>query len=241
MRDLRGKRYWLIGASEGLGASLARHMAKDGAQLVLSARSPEKLRDLADTLGAQALPMDVSDAVSVSRAAETVGEIDGVVYLAGAYWPMRAQAWQVDQSVAMAEVNFTGALRVLGHVVPPMAARGHGHVVLTGSLSGFVGLPGAIGYAASKAAVMSLAETLDLDLRNTGVDVQLVNPGFIRTRLTDKNTFAMRQIMEPADAAQRMLNHMKTRRFALSYPAPFAWVFRLARFLPHGLYLRLFG
>lgn len=216
-------------------------MADLGARVVLSARNAQRLETLADEIGAEALPLDVTNADAVAAAVSKLGDIDGVIYLAGAYWPMTAQDWDVDKSVAMADVNFTGALRVLGHVVPAMAARGHGHVVITGSLSGFVGLPGAVGYASSKAGIMSLAETLHCDLRGSGVDVQLVNPGFIRTRLTAKNTFAMRQIMEPEDAAWRMLAHMKTRRFALSYPAPFAWVFRLARFLPHGLYLRLFA
>jgi short-subunit dehydrogenase len=114
-------------------------------------------------------------------------------------------------------------------------------VVIVGSLSGFRGLPGAIGYAASKAGVMALAESMQADLRRTGVTVQLANPGFIRTRLTDKNDFSMPFLMEPEAAARDIFEFMCTRRFSLSFPVPFAWVFRGSQFLPDWLYYRLFG
>ncbi|MEM8729916.1 MAG: SDR family NAD(P)-dependent oxidoreductase [Pseudomonadota bacterium] len=243
MTEFSGKRYWLVGASEGLGAALAAQLSAEGARVVLSARSQERLDALADSLpdGAEVQPVDVSDATSVAAAAEAVGPVDGMIYLAGVYWPMRSQDWQSEEAVAMADVNFTGLLRVLGHVVPDMVARDAGHLVITGSLSGFRGLPGTIGYVASKAGVMALAESLHADLHRTGVRVQLVNPGFIRTRLTDKNDFQMPFIMEPEAAAAEMLRHMRTQRFSRSYPTVFSWLFRVSRLLPERLYLRVFA
>ncbi len=243
MRDWAGKRYWLVGASEGLGRALAERMSAAGAELILSARNAGRLADLAAALPgpARAVAVDVADADSVGRAAEAAGEVDGLVWLAGVYWPMRSQDWNADQVAAMCDINFTGAARVLGHVVPDMVARDRGHIVLTGSLSGFRGLPGAVGYGASKAAVMSLAETMHADLRKTGVAVQLANPGFIRTRLTDKNDFAMPFLMEPGQAADRMFAHMNTGRFAANFPRGFGAVFRLSQFLPDWAYFRLFS
>lgn len=241
MPDISGRRYWLVGASEGLGRALAEALDAEGAALVLSARSAEKLERLAIGLGdARALPLDVTDAASVSNAARTAGEIDGVVYIAGAYEPMKATAWAPEQAAFMGEVNLVGALRLLGHVVPGFAARGAGHVVLIGSLSGFAGLPGAIGYGASKAGLMHLAENIRVDLKGTGVVVQRVNPGFIRTRLTEKNDFDMPQIMSPEDAAARVVAAMKTGRFSTSFPTPFAWVFTLGRHLPVAWFQRIF-
>lgn len=242
MTDWTGKRYWLIGASDGLGAALAEQLSARGAHLILSARSGDKLRALADRLPGmtETCVMDVADTGSVRAAAASVGPVDGLVYLAGVYWPMAAEDWRADEATAMADINFTGLMRVLGAVVPDMVARDAGHIVITGSLSGFRGLPGAIGYAASKAGVMALAESLHADLHRTGVRVQLANPGFIRTRLTDKNDFAMPFRMEPEEAAAIMLAHMESRRFARSFPTGFSWVFRLSRFLPERLYLRLF-
>lgn len=243
MREWNGNRYWLVGASEGLGRALAARLSRAGAQLVLSARSAERLRDLAGELPGRAdvVPCDVTDADSVARAWDETGEIDGLVYLAGVYWPQGATRWQPEQVMKMADVNFTGAIRVLGHVVPAFTARDRGHIVLTGSLSGFRGLPNSIGYAASKAGVMVLAEGMHADLRGTGVRVQLVNPGFIRTRLTDKNEFRMPQIMEPEAAAREMFDHMCGNGFARNFPAGLATALRGLNFLPNSLYYRIVG
>jgi short-subunit dehydrogenase len=240
---MRGRRYWLVGASEGLGRALAHRLVREGIHLVLSARSEDRLRDLAGELSgeAQVMAMDVTDTASVEAAVAGVGEVDGIVWLAGVYWPMNTTTWDVEKSVAMAEVNFTGALRVLGRVVPGMAARGRGHVVITSSLSAFRGLPGAIGYGASKAAVMSLAETMQVDLRGTGVEVQIANPGFIRTRLTERNEFDMPSILEPAEAAEEVFRLMASRRSSRTFPFWFGLVFRISRLLPDWAYLRLFG
>ena len=89
MRDWQGKKYWLVGASEGLGAALAQVMSRAGVHVILSARSEDKLQALAEQLPGPTtvLPVDVSDDASVAAAAETVGDVDGIVYLAGVYFP----------------------------------------------------------------------------------------------------------------------------------------------------------
>ncbi len=240
----RGKRYWLVGASEGLGAALARKLSATGAEVILSARNEERLNALARDLPGKSsvVAMDIGDDASVAAAAERVGEVDGLVFLAGVYWPMPATEWRADEATAMADINFTGAVRVLGQVVPSMVARDSGHIVITGSLSGFRGLPGAIGYAASKAGVMALAESLRADLWRTGIRVQLANPGFIKTRLTDKNDFKMPFIMTPEAAAQEMFELMNDEgAFERHFPRVFSWVFRVSRFFPNWLYYRLFA
>lgn len=241
MTDLTGKTYWLIGASEGLGAALARKMSAAGADLVLSARSEDRLRDLAQDLPgpARVVACDVSDSESVRAAFDAAGEVDGIVFLAGAYWPVNAKEWDAKAVDTMIDVNLGGMARVLGVVVPDFVARDRGHIVLTGSLSAYVGLPGAIGYSTSKAGVQGLAESMAVDLQDTGVIVQLANPGFIKTRLTDKNDFKMYQIMEPDEAADHMMRLIRSDRFSLAFPNPFALIFRLARFLPQKLVNRL--
>ena len=239
-----GKTDWLVGASEGLGEALAKKLSAEGAELILSARNRERLEEVAGALPgrARAVTVDVSDEASVRAAAEEVGEIDGMVYLAGVYWPMPATDWNVGHGIKMADINFTGAFRVLGHVVPAMIERDHGHIVLTGSLSGFRGLPGAVGYAPSKAGVMALAQSMRADLWRTGVRVQLANPGFIKTRLTDKNEFRMPFLMTPEQAADEMITLMRDEAaFDRHFPAAFSWVFRLSRFLPNWAYYRLFA
>ena len=243
MREWHGKRYWLVGASEGLGKALAQKLSRVGAEVILSARSEDTLKEaVADMPGkASYQTIDIADDDSVKEAAEAVGEVDGVILLAGVYWPFGAEEWDAEKAVAMVDINFTGFVRVLGQVVPGMVDRDRGHIVITSSLTAFRGLPGSIGYTASKAATLSLAECMYADLRKTGVEVQVALPGFIKTRLTDKNDFKMPFIMEPEEAAQEMFEHIGTDNFKQAFPMLFSWVFRLSQFLPDWAYYRIFG
>ncbi len=242
MRDWQGKRYWLVGASEGLGRALAKQLSRVGADLVISARDEGRLDELAGELpgNAEVVPVDVTDSGAVARAAEKVGDIDGLIWLAGLYWPMSAREWDAEKVEATCDVNFMGCVRVLGHVVPRMVTRDRGHIVLTGSFAGFRGLPGAIGYAASKAAIINLGESMHADLRGTGIQVQVANPGFIRTRLTDKNDFRMPGIMEPEQAAREMFALMNTDALSRVFPGVLGSAFRAGAFLPNWAYYRLF-
>lgn len=243
MRQWQGKKYWLVGASDGLGAALAHKLSAAGAHVIVSARSEDKLKSVVASLPNEASfqTVDVSDDASIVKAAEAIGQIDGVVYLAGVYWPFSAQEWNAEEANAMADINFTGLMRVMGRVVPQFVTRDAGHVVITGSLSGFRGLPGSIGYTASKAGTMSLAECMYADLRSTGVDVQVSNPGFIKTQLTDKNDFKMPFLMSPEEAADHMFKHMNSGSFKQSFPTVFSWLFRGSQFLPDWLYFRIFS
>lgn len=242
-RDWVGKTYWLVGASEGLGAALAHRLSEAGVHVILSARNEDTLKALSDALPGNSaiLPMDVTDPASVAQAASQLKRVDGMIFMAGVYWPMKAADWNSENATTMIDVNVNGAIRSIGAVLPQMLSRGGGHIVLTGSLSAYRGLPGAIGYGASKAAIMSLAESMHCDLHDSGIDVQLANPGFIRTRLTDKNDFKMPFLMEPDEAARHMFKHISSEKFSGDFPWLFSTVFRLSRFLPEALYIKLFG
>ncbi len=243
MKNWQTKRYWLVGASDGLGAALAHKLSRAGAEVIVSARSSDKLDALVEALPgrASAQTIDVSDDASIKAAVKAVGKVDGIVYLAGVYWPFGAKEWDADKATAMADINFTGLVRVIGQVLPDMVARDAGHIVITSSLTGFRGLPGSIGYTASKAATMSLAECMYADLRKTGVQVQVINPGFIKTQLTDKNDFKMPFLMQPDEAAQEVFEHMSGDTFKKSFPWLFSMVFRGSQFLPDWLYYRIFS
>lgn len=233
MNRFSGKTYWLIGASEGLGRALAQQLSDQGAHVVVSARNAARLESLCQTVpNARAMPLDVTLDDAVRAAARSIGQIDGVIYNAGTYVPMRATDWDSAAALAICDVNFIGAMRVLGEVVPEFVARGAGDITLVGSLAGYRGLPAAIGYGASKAALVSLAETMRFDLKDTGVTIRLVNPGFIETRLTAKNDFRMPMLMSPEAAARRVLRAMASRRFRTDFPAPFSWAMRLLGYLP---------
>ena len=239
MSKFTGKTYWLIGASEGLGRALAQHLDAAGANLILSARNAGRLDELCSELKlARTLVLDVTDLKAVQDCAHILPEVDGVIYMAGAYNPMRGADWDQHAALAMCEVNFLGAMRVMGEVVPHFVKRGHGDITLIGSLAGYRGLPASVGYSASKAALISLAETLRFDLKDSGVTVRVVNPGFVKTRLTDKNSFKMPMLMTPVQAARHVIKAMQKNRFRTDFPAPFSWLIRLIDLLPDVLVYR---
>ena len=236
------KRYWIVGASEGLGMALAKKMSEAGASLILTARNEARLQEIASILPneAEVLPLDITDLNAVRRCVKTLNNVDGYVFLAGTYWPMSAQAWDIEKVTSMINVNLIGALNTLDVILPIFMEKNTGHLVFTGSLAGYRGLPGALGYGSSKAAISNLSETLRFDLKDTAIKVQLINPGFVKTRLTDKNEFKMPQIMSTEAAAGKMFSNMNKNNFSSSFPAPFSWLFRLSRVLPDSIYFKLF-
>jgi len=241
MLNLSGKTYWLIGASEGLGRALAFELSESGVFLCLSARNEKRLTELASKLPGKAMlvPMDVRNSESVTIAFKKLPKLDGVIYSAGAYEPMAADEWNNEAAEVMLDVNIMGAMRSLGHAIPAMDQTGGGHIILIGSLAGLKGLPGSIGYSSSKAALIHLAECLRADLDPKKFKIQIINPGFIKSRLTDKNTFHMPFIMSANEAARRTLRIMRTGRFRTAFPRRFAFLFHIANLLPDWIYFKL--
>jgi short-subunit dehydrogenase len=238
---LKGKKYWIIGASEGLGRELSIQLSNLGVKLIISARNETRLNELSSLTKAKVLALDVLDIDAINQASKSVGIIDGIIYVAGDYTPLNSTTWNVEEVDKMIAVNFTGAAKVLGFIVPKFLKQNNGHIVMIGSLSGFRGLPNAIGYGASKAAMMHLAENIKADLYKTPIKIQLINPGFIKTRLTEKNNFKMPFIMSVEDAAKRVIIAMNSNRFQTNFPLIFSLLFRASNLLPAFIYFWLFS
>ena len=238
---LKGKKYWIIGASEGLGRELSIQLSNLGVKLIISARNETRLNELSSLTKAKVLALDVLNIDAINQASKSVGIIDGIIYVAGDYTPLNSTTWNVEEVDKMIAVNFTGAAKILGFIVPKFLKQNNGHIVMIGSLSGFRGLPNAIGYGASKAAMMHLAENIKADLYKTPLKIQLINPGFIKTRLTEKNNFKMPFIMSVEDAAKRVIIAMNSNRFQTNFPLIFSLLFRASNLLPAFIYFWLFS
>jgi len=240
------ERIWLIGASEGIGAALARRLAQDGHFCAVTARSVDRLTELHASLtgnGHLVLPADVTDSGSLAaahaRLIETWGHLDTMIYCAGTYDPMPATHMTLERVEAMIDVNLTGAFRAVALVLPAMLLRAAGRIVLMGSVAGYRGLGSAMGYGASKAGINHLAENLRLDLAATPLRVQLVCPGFVRTRLTDKNSFGMPFLMDADRAADLIARGLRTRRFEIHFPKRLSQFLKALSVLPAGVYFPL--
>lgn len=241
--DWRGRRCWIVGASSGIGAALARELAARGARMALSARSAERLQALAGELphgAAAVMPLDVRDAAAVEAAAASLrsrwGGLDTVVVMAGDYVPMRAWELDLEAERRMVEVNLGGAFHVLAAVLPSFLAERRGAVVLVSSVAGYRGLPRSLVYGPTKAALINLAEALWLDLAPRGIGVTVVNPGFVRTPLTAGNDFAMPALIEPEEAAREIEAGLARGDFEIHFPRRFTRWLKLARLLPYRLY-----
>lgn len=232
---------WIIGASDGIGAALAREYAARGARLILSARSEARLEALAESLGSAhvVLPLDVADRDSVDAAADRVsllGPIDRVITLAAIYDPGKVAELDPGMAAKIVSVNLTGSFNVAQAAVPVL--RDGGQLVLTGSVAGYVGLPQGQIYSATKAGVINLAESLRAELKGR-IDVRLVNPGFVDTRLTGKNDFTMPALLEPAEAATAIADGLDRSGFEIHFPRRLTLALKLLRALPYRAALPL--
>lgn len=237
---------WLVGASSGIGQALAFALEADGWQVAVSARRAEPLQSMqARNPALSPYPLDVTDVQSLHDAAaaitRTLGVIDLCIFNAGDYTPMPLDAFDVELFRKLCETNYFGVVNGLAAVLPLMLRRGQGQILLTASIAGYRGLPKSAPYSASKAAVINLAESLHLELKARGVLLRVINPGFVRSPLTDKNTFRMPFLMEPEEAAQAIMRELPGHNFEIVFPKRFAYVLKLLRILPYWLYFRLTG
>lgn len=237
----QGRLAWIVGASTGIGRATALALHRRGARVAVSARNAEAL----DTLGREcpgmiALPLDVTDRDSVEAAYRELkrqqGQPDLAFACAGHYLPQRATAFSLPEMKRHMDINYVGTLHLLDALLPDVLAAGRGHLSLMGSVAGYGGLPQALGYGPTKAALNNLAETLYLDLHERGIAVSIVNPGFVETPLTAQNRFRMPALMSADAAAEAIVQGWSAGRFEIHFPRRFTWGLKALQHVPRGLY-----
>lgn len=232
---------WVTGAGTGIGRALALRLAEAGWIVAICARTASDLESLADRHPKLIHPygLDVTDVEAVATAAKAIaadlGAIDLAVFNAGTYHRTSATDFDLTKLASMVDLNITGTLNCLAAAMPAMIARRGGHIAVVSSVSGYVGLPGASGYGATKAALINLCESLKPELDAEGVQLQLINPGFVKTPLTDKNDFAMPFLIAVDEAVDHIMDGLKSSRFEIVFPWKMTLAMKSLRNVPHWL------
>lgn len=249
--DWKNKVVFLTGASSGIGEALAVALAKRGATLGLVARREVLLTELAakceDAGGkARIFACDVTDSDALHKAAEEFrtefGHIDILIANAGIGGNDEAtRSYEPAAVRKLVEINLLGAVNAIHAVVPQMIERGSGHLVGISSLAGFRGLPKSAAYSASKAAMTAFFESVRLDVAKHGVDVTIIQPGFIRTPLTEGRTANMPFLMELDDAIPLFIKAIENKKRFAAFPWQLAAIVRAGKFMPSWLYDRIAG
>lgn len=234
-----GKLAWVTGAGSGIGRSLAMRLAAAGWRVAVTARTAADLDSLAASLPGIIRPyvLDVADdgavTTAVARITQDMGQIDLVVLGAGTYVPIMAAGFDRAAFEHTLDVNVMGTVNCLSAIMPAMIGRRDGHIVIMASVAGFVGLPGAAAYGASKAALNNMAQALEPDLERHNVRLSVINPGFVDTPLTRKNDFPMPFLMSTEAAVDAIMKGLERPRFEIVFPWQMGVGMKLLAMLPH--------
>ena len=232
---------WITGASGAICGEVARRLADAGVQVAATARHSERLDALAaSSPNIKSFPADVQDIDGLKACAAQVtaelGPIDLALLGAGIYVPFDIRNIDAGGFGETMALNVDGVLNGVGAVLPAMLERGEGHLAIMGSLFGYAGWPGNGGYGASKAAVINLAESLKLELWGTGVDLTLINPGFVDTPLNasydpEKKLF----VISKERCARKILAKLPKRPYEIAFPPQVEIFLKTVRNLPRAV------
>ena len=237
------KNVWITGASSGIGKALAIKFAKEGWQVAASARRENLLQDLNNkNSNIHSFPLDVKDESGTKKVFQDIVEkfktVNICVFCTGIHDPESEKKLSNEKIREIMETNFFGTVNCIMAVNKFFRDKQSGHISIVSSVAGYRGLPAAPAYCASKAALISLAESLYFDFKRFNVRVSVVNPGFIKTPMTDKNEFPMPMIKSPEYAAEKMfIGLTKKNAFEIHFPIALTLIMKLLKIMPNWLYL----
>ncbi|WMP19417.1 SDR family NAD(P)-dependent oxidoreductase [Thiothrix lacustris] len=244
----QGKCVLVTGASSGIGKALAEHLVKQGASVGLIARRQEALEQHAASLSAAGGTVawacaDVTVAEALATAVQDLearlGTCDVMIANAGIYHKTDVSNFNTLIQNTVVATNLQGVINTVGAVLPGMILRQRGHIVAVASIAGMIGLPAAAAYSASKAAVVTLFQSLRVDLHPFGVKTTVAAPGFVDTPLiTDEERATLKELLTAEQAAARICQAVERNRAVDWFPWPTWLVCRLLSLLPANLYRR---
>lgn len=240
---------WITGASSGIGRAVCLELARRGYVVAATARRLPELESLAREADGAGhvipVPADVTDLGAVETAVDLIETQHGPIALtflnAGTFFRDQHAVFDAEMVKRTFDINVGGVANSLQAILPPMVKRGRGQVAINASVAGYGGLPTASAYGATKAALINMTESLRFAMEPSGVTMQIVNPGFVATPLTDKNTFPMPFLIPVDDAARRICDGFEKGGFEIAFPRRMAWMLKAINLLPYALYFPLVG
>jgi short-subunit dehydrogenase len=242
---MKNKVIWITGASSGIGKALAIKFANEGWQVAASARRENLLKELSDKYpNIQSFPLDVTDSNKCKSIFKDILEkfknIEICVFGTGIHDPKSEKKFNIEKIRKIMEVNFFGIINSINSIYNYYNEKKSGQISIISSVAGYRGLPAAGAYSASKAALINFTESLNFDMKRKNVRISLINPGFIKTPMTDQNNFSMPMIKSPEFAAEQIYNGLvKKSGFEIHFPKTFTFFLKFLRILPIDLYFRV--
>jgi len=241
--NFKQQRVWVIGASSGIGEACVRALFQKGARVALSSRRVDRLEAIAQGYPKEdhlILPVDVMREADVQDAYQKIekewGGVDLLLFVSGIYIPMRADTFNMTNAQKTVDSNILGPMRAVAAVLPAMLNRSTGHIAIVGSVAGYSGLPKALAYGPTKAAMINFCETLFYDLQPKGIGVHMISPGFVETEATAQNDFEMPALISATTAANEILDGIARGEFDIHFPKRFSGFLKFLRLLPYPIY-----
>ena len=242
---MNNKVIWITGGSSGIGKALAHKFANEGWQVALSARREELLNEISKSNNnIHSFPLDILDVEKCKEVFNKIvskfENIDIVVFSTGIHDPNSEKKLNLENIRKIMETNFFGTMNSINSVYNYFKEKKSGHISIVSSVAGYRGLPIAGAYCASKSALISYAESLYFDMKRFNVRVTVINPGFIKTPMTDQNPFPMPMIESAEFAAEEMFKGLtKSNSFEIHFPKKFTFIMKILKIMPNWLYLKL--
>jgi short-subunit dehydrogenase len=237
--DMSSSGIWVVGASNGIGLAVARKYISMGEFVIVSSRN---LGDVyrSDKLSCLQIEMDVRNLKSIQSAYDEILKnniiIKQVIYCVGSHAATHEVNIDTNQFSELFATNFFGFISILEIVIPHFLINGGGNVAVTVSPAGYIGLPRLAAYGSSKAALISVCESMRVAFMQKNIKLQIIAPGFVKTQMTENNKLTKSFLMSPDKAAEYIMKGINSKRFEIRFPLFSNVLFKLLSILPYPLY-----
>ena len=245
--NITSRNILVVGASSGIGFAVADLLRKSGAEVFVAARRLTVLEK--NFPKHNVFETDVTDSNEIDilfdKLVERKLQIDTVFWCPGIYTPMNFDNFNVVEAEKIITTNFLCIFKLFSLMVnywlkdKKEFSKRSIHWVWISSVAGYRGLPGSGAYGPSKAAINNLAEASYIELKPLGINISLVCPGFVESRLTEKNKFKMPAIISAEEAAKCILKGLKAGNFEIHFPKRFTIWLKIFKLLPNWLYFKI--